>query len=49
MTEIVEPRAAGKFGSKKQGLPGTVIQVMDAYGRPDVGAEDPFASPLMLS
>src|SRR5215213_7976732 len=49
VTEIVEPRVVGKCGSKKQGLPGTVVQVMDAYGRPDVGAEDPFASPLMFS
>ena len=49
MTEIVEPRCVGKFGSKKQGLPGTVVQVMDAKGRPDVGAEDLLASPLVFS
>ena len=49
LTEIVEPRVVGKCGSNEQGLPGTAVQVMDAYGRPDVGAEDPFASPLMFS
>ena len=49
MTEIVEPRVVGKCDSIEQGLPGTVVQVMDAYGRPDVGAEDPLATPLVLS
>ena len=49
MTEIVEPRVVGKCGSNEQGLPGTVVQVMDACGRPDVGAKDPLASPLVLS
>ena len=47
--EIVEPRVVGKCGSNEQGLPATVVQVMDANGRPGVGAEDPLASPLMLS